>query len=136
MKFQKLLVDSAESVEAGERVVTREMGGPCPGNKVTKSSREWLDLPSSMEEVVIRESHDARRVAGNEEVAAEAEGGDARKDFHSAYRGASETASDPTNGEILDTRHVLEVFESASPVERIPERQPIGEYRDHTGIVA
>ena len=136
MKFQKLLVDDAEGVKASERVVAGEVGGPCTGDEVAESSWEWLDLPSSAKEVVVGEGHDPRCVTSNEEVAAKAEGGDARKDFHSTYGGASEAASDPTNGKILDTRHMLEVLESASPVERVPKWQPIGKHRDHTGVVA
>ena len=112
------------------------MGGSCPGDEVAESPWEWLDLPRPSEEVVVREGHNPCGVASDEEVAAEPEGGDAGKDFHSTYRGASEAACDPSNGKVLDARHMLEIFESASPVERIPKRQPIGEYQDHAGVVA
>ena len=65
-----------------------------------------------------------------------AKGRDAREDFHSTYGGATEAASDPTNHKILDTCHMLEVLEGASPVKHVPKRQPIGEYQDHACIVA
>ena len=66
MKFQKLLINSSESVEASEWVVAGEVGGPCPGDEVAKSPWEWLDLPSSMEEVVVREGHNPCCVASDE----------------------------------------------------------------------
>ena len=136
VKFQELLINGAKSVKVGERVVAGKVGRSCPGDEVTESLWEWLDLPGSAEEVVVREGHDPCCVASNEEVAVETKGGNAREDFHSTYGGAAEAAGDPTNGKILDTRHMLEVFEGASPIEHIPKRQPIDKHWDHAGIVA
>ena len=136
MKLQELLTNGAEGVKAGERVVTREVRGPCPRNEVAELPWEWFDLPGSAEKVIVQESHDLRCVASNEEVAMEAKGGDAREDFHSTYGGTAETAGDPMNHKILDACHMLEVFEGASPIERVPKWQPIGEYWDHAGVVA
>ena len=134
VKFQELLINGAESIEAGERVVAGKVGGPCPGDEVAESLWKWLDLPGSAEEMIVQESHDSGHVASNEEVATKAKRGDARKDFHGTYGGTAEAASDPTNREVLNARHMFEILEGASPVERVPKQQPIGKYRDHAGI--
>ena len=136
VEFQELLINGAESVKAGERVVAGKVGGSCLGDEVVELLWEWLDLPSSTEEMIVRESHDSGHIAGNEEVATKVKRGDARKNFHSTYGGATEAAGDPMNCKVLNAHHMLEIFEGASPVKRVPKRQPIGKYWDHAGIVA
>ena len=136
MKLYELLINSAEGVEASEGVVAGKVGGSGPRDKVAEPSREQFNLPGPAEEVIVQESHDPSCVASNKEVAPEPKGGDAREELHGSYGRTVETAGDPMDSEVLDMHHVLEIFEGASPVKRIPKQQPIGKYGDHTGIVA
>ena len=136
MEFYELLTNSAKSVEASERIVAGEVGGSGPGDEVVELSGERFNLPGPAEKVFVRESHVSSSVASDEEVALETERGDAGKDFHDPYGRTVEAAGDPSNHEVLDACHVLEIFEGASPVEHVPKQQPIGKYGDHAGVVA
>lgn len=136
VEFDELLADSAEGIDVGEGVVTGEVGGPGPRDKVMEPSRKWFNLPSPVQQVVVWESHDPSRVARNEEIALELKRGDAREELHHSYGRAPETAGDPLDHKILNACHMPEILEGAFPVKRVPQWQPIGKYRDHAGIVA
>ena len=120
----------------GERIIAGQMGGPGARDKIMELSGEWFNLPCPAQQVIFWESHDPGCIAHDEEVALEPEWGNAREELHCPYGSALETAGYPLDCEVLDTCHVLEIFEGSFAIKRVPQRQPIGEHGDHAGIIA
>lgn len=136
MKLNELLVDSAQGIDVGEGVVAGQMGGPGVGDEVVELTREWFNLPSPSQQVIFWEGHDLDHIAHNEQVASEPKRRDAGEELHCPNRSAPETAGYPLDCKVLDACHVFEVFEGSFTIKHVPQRQPIGEHRDHAGVVA